>query len=74
MSANQYAVNIAKARGGKPVHDTQLMDFSLMKERGWTWQELVDTPLWVILSISFTNGRIAAYDHLQDLKGKEEKK
>jgi len=44
------------------------MDFSLMKERGWTWQELIDTPLWVILSISFTNGRLTAYDHLQDLK------
>jgi len=68
MSASRYAENIAKACAGKQVYDVQLMDFSLMKERGWTWQELIDTPLWVILSISFTNGRIAAYDHLQDLK------
>ena len=69
MSANRFAVNIAKALKGDEVHDTQLMDFSLMKDRGWTWQELIDTPLWVILSISFTNGRITAYEHLQELKG-----
>ena len=74
MSANQYAVNIAKACKGKPVYDEQLMDYSLMKERGWTWQELIDTPLWVILSISFTNGRVTAYEHLQELKGGKGKK
>lgn len=74
MSAAAFAADIAKALKGEKVHDVQLMDFALMKERGWTWQELIDTPLWVILSISFTNGRITAYEHLQSLKKGEAKK
>ncbi len=74
MSAKQYTANIVKACKGESVYDTQFMEFSLMKERGWTWQELIDTPLWVILSISFTNGRLTAYDHLQALKKHEVKK
>lgn len=74
MSASQFAVNIAKALKGDTVHDVQLMDISMMKEMHWTWQELVDTPLHVILSISFINSRKAAYDNLQTLKGKKEKK
>jgi hypothetical protein len=67
-------VNIAKALGGGAVHDEQLMDYSMMKEMRWTWQELIDTPLHVILSISFINSRKAAYDHLQDLKKDKGKK
>lgn len=74
MSANQFAVNIAKALKGDTVHDEQLMDYSLMKEMRWTWQELMDTPLHVLLSISFINGRKAAYENLQTLKGEKEKK
>jgi hypothetical protein len=65
-------VNIAKALGGGTVHDEQLMDYSMMKEMRWTWQELIGTPLHVILSISFINGRKTAYDNLQTLK-KEKK-
>ena len=68
MSAKQFAVKIAKALEGKSVHDEELMDFSLMQERRWTWQELIDTPLWVILSISFINGRMAVFDKLRTLK------
>lgn len=74
MSASQFAVNIVKALKGDTVHDAQLMDYSLMKERCWTYDELVSTPLHVILSISFINGRKAAYDNLQTLKEKEKGK
>jgi hypothetical protein len=74
MSANQFAVNVAKALKGGEVHDERLMDFSLMKEMRWTWQELIDTPLQVILSISFINGRIKVFENIQKLKGQKGKK
>lgn len=74
MSAKDFAVNIAKALKGDTVHDEQLMDYSMMKEMRWTWQELINTPLHVILSISFINSRKAAYDNLQTLKGEKGKK
>ena len=56
------------------MYDVQYMDYSMMKEMRWTWRELVDTPLHVILSISFIYSRKAAYDKLQALKGEKEKK
>ena len=74
MSAKQFAVNIANGLKGAMVHDEQLMDYSMMKEMHWTWHELIDTPLHVILSISFINGRKAAHDRLETLKREKEKK
>jgi hypothetical protein len=71
QSANQFAANIAKALKGETVHDEQLMDYSMMKEMRWTWQELIDTPLHIILSISFINGRVKVFENLQKLKGEK---
>ena len=56
------------------VHDERLMDLSLMKERHWTWQELIDTPLHVILAISFFNEREEVFNRLQTLKKGKGKK
>ena len=72
-SAKRYAANIAKALKGEAVYDERLMDLSLMKEMHWTWQELIDTPLHVILSMSFFNGRKRIFDNLQDLKAGNQK-
>ena len=39
-----------------------------MRDRHWTWQELIDTPLHVILAISFFNKREEVFNRLQTLK------
>lgn len=57
-----------KALKGDEVHDDQLMNLSLMKEMHWTWQELMDTPLHVILAKSFLDGRIKVFENLQEKK------
>jgi len=62
-----------KALKGEAVYDERLMDLSLMKEMRWTWQELMDTPLHVILSISFFNSRKKVFDNLQNLKNENAK-
>ena len=58
-SARQFAVDIGGAIRGKEVYDSRIADYNLMKEMGWTKEELDRTPENDVMSTKFIMNRTA---------------
>jgi hypothetical protein len=74
LSAIRFRMNIISALEGEAVHDSRIMDFNLMEKFHWTYDELLDTPLEVVVFIGFIQSTKNDREKLADLKRKEEDK
>jgi hypothetical protein len=74
LSAIRFRMNIISALDGEAVRDSRIMEFNLMEKFHWTYKELLDTPLEVVVFIGFIQGTKNDREKLADLKRKEEDK
>jgi hypothetical protein len=72
LSAIQFRLNIVSALDGTAVHDSRIMENNLMEKFHWTYKELLETPIEVIMFIGFIQGTKNDREKLTDLKRKEE--
>jgi hypothetical protein len=72
LSAIQFRLNIVSALDGKAVHDSRIMENNLMEKFHWTYKELLETPLEVIMFIGFIHVTKNDREKITDLKRKEE--
>jgi len=73
-SALNFRLNIVSALEGEAVHDSRIMEYNMMKKFKWTYKELLETPLEVVLFTGFIATTTADREKLDDLKRKEEDK
>jgi hypothetical protein len=74
LSAIRFRMNIISALEGEAVYDSRIMEFNLMEKFHWTYNELLDTPLEVVVFIGFIQSTKNDREKLADLKRKEEDK
>ena len=73
-SALNFRLNIVSALEGEAVHDSRIMEYNMMEKFKWTYKELLETPLEVVLFIGFIAATKADREKLDNLKREEEDK
>lgn len=56
-SAREFAVDIGRALRGEVANDRRIRDYIIMKEMGWSEEELKNTSMDTVMGITFITNK-----------------